>query len=69
MRGLTEERHIVDHISDGRDGVTHAVSEPYDLVIVDRMLPNTGRTLDRQDDQKRWPTDASPHANGSWRRR
>lgn len=40
VRGLTEERHTVDHICDGRDGVSHAVAEPYDLVIVDRMLPN-----------------------------
>lgn len=39
VRGLTEERHTVDHITDGRDGVSHAVAEPYDMVIVDRMLP------------------------------
>lgn len=39
VRGLTEERHIVDHLTDGRDGASHAISESYDLVIVDRMLP------------------------------
>jgi two-component system OmpR family response regulator len=39
VRGLTEERHIVDHLIDGRDGASHAISETYDLVIVDRMLP------------------------------
>ncbi len=40
IRGLSEERHVVDHIGDGRDAVSHAVSEPYDLVIIDRMLPS-----------------------------
>ena len=38
-KGLTEEGHIVDTLSDGRDGLVQATSEPYDLVIVDRMLP------------------------------
>ena len=38
-KGLTEEGHIVDTLSDGRDGLVHATAEPYDLVIVDRMLP------------------------------
>jgi two-component system, OmpR family, response regulator len=38
-KGLTEEGHIVDSLSDGRDGLVHATAEPYDLVIVDRMLP------------------------------
>ena len=34
-KGLTEEGHIVDTLSDGRDGLVQATSEPYDLVIVD----------------------------------
>ena len=38
-KGLTEEGHIVDALTDGRDGLVQATSEPYDLVIVDRMLP------------------------------
>lgn len=38
-KGLTEEGHIVDVLADGRDGLVQATSEPYDLVIVDRMLP------------------------------
>lgn len=37
--GLTEEGHIVDHLLDGREGVTQAMGECYDIVIVDRMLP------------------------------
>lgn len=37
--GLTEEGHTVDHLSDGRDGVAQAIGEPYDIIIVDRMLP------------------------------
>lgn len=38
-KGLTEEGHVVDSLADGRDGLVHATGEPYDLVIVDRMLP------------------------------
>jgi len=38
-KGLTEEGHIVDALADGREGLVQATSEPYDLVIVDRMLP------------------------------
>jgi two-component system OmpR family response regulator len=33
------EGHVVDHLSDGEQGMVQAVSEPYDVVIVDRMLP------------------------------
>lgn len=38
-KGLTEDGHVVDVLDDGRDGLVHATSEPYDLIIVDRMLP------------------------------
>jgi len=38
-KGLTEEGHVVDALADGRDGLVQATSEPYDLIIVDRMLP------------------------------
>lgn len=39
VRGLMGEGHIVDHLSDGEQGMVQAVSEAYDVVIVDRMLP------------------------------
>lgn len=39
VKGLTEAGHRVDHAANGRDGLFMAVSEPYDLLIVDRMLP------------------------------
>lgn len=38
-KGLTEDGNIVDVLADGREGLVQATSEPYDLVIVDRMLP------------------------------
>ena len=38
-KGLTEDGHVVDALNDGRDGLVQATNEPYDLVIVDRMLP------------------------------
>lgn len=38
-RGLTQEGHVVDRAATGQDGLFLASSEPYDLLIVDRMLP------------------------------
>lgn len=40
LKGLREHRHAVDHAATGRDGLFMAVSEPYELLIVDRMLPH-----------------------------
>ena len=39
VKGLTEEGHSVDHITDGRDALSHAMSAGYDVMVVDRMLP------------------------------
>ncbi len=39
FKGLTEEGHVVDHASDGRDGLFHATDGRYSLIILDRMLP------------------------------
>ena len=38
-KGLDQEGHTIDHLSDGRDGVTQALGEDYDVLIIDRMLP------------------------------
>jgi two-component system OmpR family response regulator len=38
-RGLQESGHTADHADNGRDGMFLAVSEPYDAIIMDRMLP------------------------------
>ncbi|MBA2126048.1 DNA-binding response regulator [Hyphomicrobium methylovorum] len=38
-KGLEEEGHHVDHLSDGRDAVAQVLNEDYDVVILDRMLP------------------------------
>jgi len=38
-KGLSEAGHTVDHADNGRDGMYHAVSEPYDAIVMDRMLP------------------------------
>jgi two-component system OmpR family response regulator len=37
--GLEEHGHVVDQAANGRDGLFLAAGEPYDLLIVDRMLP------------------------------
>ncbi len=39
LRGLREYGHVVDHARNGRDGLFMAGSEPYDVLIIDRMLP------------------------------
>jgi two-component system OmpR family response regulator len=38
-KGLSEAGHTVRHADNGRDGMVHAVSEPYDAIVMDRMLP------------------------------
>lgn len=38
-KGLEQESMVVEWVTDGDEGFDRAVSEPYDLVILDRMLP------------------------------
>jgi two-component system OmpR family response regulator len=40
MSGLREAGFAVDHVPDGEDGLHLALTEPYDIAIVDLMLPN-----------------------------
>lgn len=45
-RGLREEGHAVDVVADGRDGLVQATTGQYDVLILDRMLPELdGLTL------------------------
>lgn len=45
-RGLREEGHTVDAVADGRDGLVQATTGAYDVLILDRMLPELdGLTL------------------------
>ncbi len=39
IKGLNEAGHTVDHSDNGRDGMFMAAGEPYDVIIMDRMLP------------------------------
>lgn len=41
MKGLKEHGYTVDHAADGREGLFLAATGDFDLLIVDRMLPNT----------------------------
>lgn len=38
-RALREQGHVVDHADNGRDGLFLATGEPYDAILLDRMLP------------------------------
>jgi two-component system, OmpR family, response regulator len=40
-KGLIESGHTVDHADNGRDGMFLAAGEPYDVIIMDRMLPGS----------------------------
>jgi two-component system OmpR family response regulator len=37
--GLRREGHTVDAVADGREGIVQASASPYDVIVVDRMLP------------------------------
>ena len=37
--GLRREGHVVDLVRDGREGLIQASTAPYDVLVVDRMLP------------------------------
>lgn len=39
VKGLREAGHVVDHAANGRDGLFFATGEKYDVMIVDRLLP------------------------------
>ncbi len=39
-KGLREAGHLVELVADGREGLFRAAGESYDVVVLDRMLPN-----------------------------
>lgn len=39
VRGLNQSAHVVDLAETGRQGLMLAANEPYDVIVVDRMLP------------------------------
>ena len=39
QRALHEAGHVVDRAASGRDGLLLAAGEPYDVIVLDRMLP------------------------------
>ena len=40
-QGLEQERFVVDVAYDGTAGFDYASSEPYDVIVLDRLLPGT----------------------------
>ncbi|WP_310649377.1 response regulator [Thermomonas sp. S9] len=45
-KGLREDGHVVDHAADGKQGLFLATTEPFDALVLDRMLPGLdGLTL------------------------
>lgn len=39
LEGLGELGHVAECLKDGRDGLVRAASEPFDAIVLDRMLP------------------------------
>ena len=39
LKGLREAGHVADHADNGRHGLFLATTEPFDAIILDRMLP------------------------------
>jgi len=39
VKGLSESGYVVDHAADGAEGLSMAVNEVYDVLVVDWMLP------------------------------
>ncbi len=39
VEGLQKRGHLADHAAGGQDGLLRALSGRYDVLIVDRMLP------------------------------
>jgi two-component system OmpR family response regulator len=39
LKGLTQAGHVAEGLEDGRDGLSRAVSERHDVIVLDRMLP------------------------------
>ncbi len=39
LKGLTEDGHVVDVSQNGKDGLFLATTEQYDVMLIDRMLP------------------------------
>ena len=39
IKGLKEAGHVVDHVENGEDGLHRALTEEYDVAIIDLMLP------------------------------
>jgi two-component system OmpR family response regulator len=38
-KGFAEAGHVIDVLANGQDALAHAAREPYDVLVVDRLLP------------------------------
>ncbi|MDR3470388.1 MAG: winged helix-turn-helix domain-containing protein [Devosia sp.] len=39
LKGLSEAGHVADLLMDGREALVQGLHEPYDVIVLDRMLP------------------------------
>jgi two-component system copper resistance phosphate regulon response regulator CusR len=64
-QGLEQERFVVDVAYDGTAGYDYASSEPYDLIILDRLLPG----MDGLEICKKLRESWKPHADSNVNRK
>ena len=39
VKAFREAGHVADHAADGEEGLAMALDGPYDVLVIDRMLP------------------------------
>lgn len=44
VRSLQHAHYDIDWVVDGNDGIVAALNKPYDLILLDIMLPERGQT-------------------------
>lgn len=58
-KGLEQEMYAVDVVYDGQEGLDMALTEDYDMLVLDRMLPGVdglyiAQTLRKQNNLRRY---------------
>ena len=57
VQGLAESGHVADKADNGKDGLFLALQETFDVIVVDRMLPELdGLSIVQTTDSARGPT-------------
>ena len=67
VKGLRETNHLVDHAADGEQGLLQALGGGYDVLIVDRMLPERDGLSLISELRRTARYHSNPHTFSAWR--